>query len=141
MKIIQYILLFLGLIPILIIQFGFKISIRAGYRVGFISFVILFFTFAFFPNLVQFIAEIVEVGRGSDLILYMTTFCFICFVLIVIIKFEKLNQEITTLTRNLAVHNSANSKYKKYRKSKTSLQVESLHYYQYTFLTLLLKVI
>ena len=113
MKIIQYILLILGLIPILIIQFGFKTSIRAGYKVGFILFVILFFAFAFFPNLVQFIAEIVEVGRGSDLILYMTAFCFICFVLIVIIKFEKLNQEITILTRSLAIHKLASKEYKK----------------------------
>jgi hypothetical protein len=113
MKIIQFILLILGFIPILIIQFGFKTSIRAGYRVGFILFVILFFIFAFFPNLVQSIAEIVEVGRGSDLILYMTTFCFICFVLIVIIKFEKLNKEITILTRSLAIHNLASKKSKK----------------------------
>jgi tRNA/tmRNA/rRNA uracil-C5-methylase (TrmA/RlmC/RlmD family) len=37
----------------------------------------------------------------------MTTFCFICFVLIVIIKFEKLNKEITILTRSLAIHNLA----------------------------------
>lgn len=104
MKIIQIILLILGSIPIFIIKFGFKTSIRASYRVGFMLFVFLFFVFAFFPNLVQFIAEKIEVGRGSDLILYMTTFSFICFVLIVIIKFERLNQEITILTRSFAVN-------------------------------------
>ena len=112
MKIIQFILLISGFIPLLIIYFGFKTRIRAGYRVGFILFVILFFIFAFFPNFVQSIAEIVEVGRGSDLILYMTTFGFICFVLIVVIKFEKLNQEITILTRSLAIHNLASKKSK-----------------------------
>ena len=103
MSIFQIILLVLGIIPILISRLGFRTSMRVGYRLGFILFVTIFFLFSLFPSLAQFFAEKVQVGRGADLIFYLTSFGFICFVLIVIIKLEKIRQDITILTRRLAI--------------------------------------
>jgi hypothetical protein len=110
MKVFQVVLVILGIIPIVILRFGFKTSIRAGYRIGFILFIGIFFILSFFPELSQFVAEIVQVGRGADLILYLTAFSFICFVIIVIIKFEKMNQDITVLTRSIAILKSRKNK-------------------------------
>lgn len=110
MKIFQVVLIILGIIPIIILRIGLKTSIRAGYRIGFIVFISSFFILSFFPELSQLAAETVQIGRGADLILYLTAFSFICFVIIVIIKFEKMSQEITILTRSIAILKSKEKK-------------------------------
>jgi len=109
MKIIQYVLVVLCLIPIGIMKYGGKASGRASYRAGFIIFVCLFLIAVLFPDLVMFLANILGVGRGTDLLVYMTTFALICFSLIMIVKFERLQRELTGLVRKLTLENSRNS--------------------------------
>ena len=106
MKIIQYILVILCLIPIGIMKYGGKASGRASYRAGFIIFVCLFLTAVLFPELVMYVANTLGVGRGTDLLVYMTTFALICFSLIMIVKFERLQRELTALVRKLTLENS-----------------------------------
>ena len=103
MKSIQYILIVLCLVPIILIRYGSKTSGRASYRVGFVIFICLFLISVAYPNLTTRVANAIGVGRGTDLIVYMTTFALICFSLILIIKFERLQREITQLVRRIAL--------------------------------------
>lgn len=109
MKIIQYILILFCLVPIGIMKYGGKASGRASYRAGFIIFVCLFLTAVLFPELVMYIANSLGVGRGTDLLVYMSTFALICFSLIMIVKFERLQREMTALVRKLALNKADKS--------------------------------
>lgn len=103
MKPIQYILIVSCLIPALLLRYGGKTSGRASYRVGFILFICLFLIAVALPNLTTRAANAIGVGRGTDLVVYMTTFALICFSLVLIIKFERLQREITQLVRRIAL--------------------------------------
>jgi hypothetical protein len=109
MKIIQYILIFLSLIPFLLFKYGGKTLRRASYRIGFIIFIILFLIAVVFPNLTTNVANVIGVGRGTDLVVYLTSFALICFSIVLVIKFEQLQREITQLVRELALDKEQNS--------------------------------
>lgn len=61
-----------------------------------------------FPETWQNIADLVGVGRGADLLLYLLAVSFITFVGLVIRKFRKLEHRIAILVQNLAIQKSKN---------------------------------
>jgi hypothetical protein len=112
MKTIQYFLIISCLIPFLILKQGSRAIGRASYRVGFILFVASFVTAVLTPNLVMVIANRLGVGRGTDLLVYLTTFALICLSLIMIVKFERTQRDITLLVRIIALQSVKKSETK-----------------------------
>ncbi len=62
-----------------------------------------------FPETWQNIADLVGVGRGADLLLYLLAVSFISFIGLVIRKFRKLEHRIAILVQNLAVQDARNA--------------------------------
>jgi hypothetical protein len=109
MKIIHYILIFFSLISFLLFKCGGKTLRSASYRIGFIIFIVLFLIAVVFPKLTTNVANVIGVGRGTDLVVYLTSFALICFSIVLVIKFEQLQREITQLVRELALDKEQNS--------------------------------
>jgi small membrane protein len=113
MKNIQYLLFILCLIPVLIVRQGSKASGKATYRIGFLIFVAGFLVAVAYPNAVTQIANRLDVGRGTDLLIYLTIFALICFTLVVILKFARIEKELTELVRANAINNAKKPKPRK----------------------------
>ena len=105
MKAIQYLLFILCIVPIVIIRLGSKASGKATYRIGFLIFVGSFLLAVAYPNSVIRLANSLGVGRGTDLVVYFTAFALICFSLIMIQKFARIERELTELVRRNAIDN------------------------------------
>ena len=56
-----------------------------------------------FPGLTQSVAELVGVGRGADLVTYLSIVGLIFFLVHYYTKFVELQEQITTLTRELSI--------------------------------------
>ena len=106
MKNIQYFLFILCVIPIIILRLGNKASGKATYRIGFLIFVGGYLLAVAHPNLVMRLANSLGVGRGTDLVVYLTAFAIICFSLIMILKFSRIESELTTIVRKYAIDNA-----------------------------------
>lgn len=57
-----------------------------------------------FPSITQTVAELVGVGRGTDLVLYLSVTGVVFVLVHYYTKFVVLQEQITTLTRELAIH-------------------------------------
>ena len=110
MKNIQYLLFLLCLAPVVILRFGNKASGKATYRIGFLVFVIGYLLAVANPNSVMRIANSLDVGRGTDLVVYLSAFALICLSLIMISKFSRVEKELTTLVRTHAIENAQKPK-------------------------------
>ena len=103
MKLIQYILILIAPLPFLFLRNEFTTSIKVFYRVGFFLLMVMFVFFVFFPGLTISLANFLGVGRGTDLLVYFTTFSVICLSVILISKFEKLKTDIDCVVREIAL--------------------------------------
>ncbi|MDP7040151.1 MAG: DUF2304 domain-containing protein [Myxococcota bacterium] len=56
-----------------------------------------------FPGSLNTIAQYVGIGRGADLILYITTLYLFCVSINFYLRFKRQEQQITLLVRNLAL--------------------------------------
>ena len=110
MKNIQYLLFILCLVPITILRLGGKPSGKATYRLGFLLFVGGFILAVAYPDYVMRLANYLDVGRGTDLVVYLNAFALICLSLIMIVKFSKSEKELTSLVRRHAIDNAQKPK-------------------------------
>ena len=57
---------------------------------------------AFFPGLISRVAEIVGIGRGVDIIIYMSIGVLFYLIFRIYVKIEEIEQEITFVVRQIA---------------------------------------
>jgi small membrane protein len=65
------------------------------------------------PDIITFISTFVGIGRGVDVLIYVSITLLFYIIFRILIKIEKLQQEITTLTRAIAIKNVQDKKDKK----------------------------
>jgi small membrane protein len=68
---------------------------------------------AIIPDTITFISTYVGIGRGIDVAVYVSVTLLFYIVFKILVKIEKLQQEITSLTRAIAIKNVHNKKDKK----------------------------
>lgn len=66
---------------------------------------ILAVIFAFAPQGVSYVAELIGIQRGTDFIIYLSIILLFYMFFRVYVRFESLEQDITKLTRELALKN------------------------------------
>lgn len=76
---------------------------RALTRIGFITFLSSGTIAIFFPNIFGSLADVLGVGRGADLLLYMTTFSLIALVFLGVGKIKLLEAQITKIVREVSL--------------------------------------
>jgi hypothetical protein len=92
--------------------YAYRVIVR-GAMVGLI---LLFFSgiaifFVFFPNQTIMIANLLGVGRGTDLLLYICFMIGIILMLLIHVKFQQQSILITHLARAMALNEYATSKH------------------------------
>jgi hypothetical protein len=60
------------------------------------------------PNSTAYFAKLVGIGRGADLVVYISLAGIFFIIFRLMIKIESLNKDITKLTRKIALNESAN---------------------------------
>lgn len=100
----QYILLIPVIILILSsIQKYHKKNIQTITLIGTLFFWFLIATIIVFPNITQIAANFVGIGRGVDLVVYLTLIAIIMVLVQVISRNIELEQKITQLARHMAL--------------------------------------
>ena len=94
----------------LMLIYSFKL-IQNGILVGILLFVISIFciVIVLFPSLSGLIANFLGVGRGADLLLYMSFVIGLILFIALQIKIRKLETAITKLARHIAINQSSKS--------------------------------
>lgn len=72
-------------------------------RAGMIFFVLLFAFSIFFPQVWTWVANLLGIGRGADLLLYLLVLVFIGFVVTTFRKFRSSEHSLTLLARKIAI--------------------------------------
>ena len=90
----------------LIIRRQNKLAGKAFSRLGLLFLLSCTFVALFAPYAFDSIARIMGIGRGADLLMYVTVFSFIAFVVLVIIKIQNIESQITKIAREIALTNS-----------------------------------
>ena len=62
------------------------------------------------PNILNYIAAIVGVGRGVDVAIYVAILLLFYLIYRLILQIEKLDKKVTTLVRKISLHNSTKPK-------------------------------
>jgi hypothetical protein len=83
----------------------------ASKKIGLIALAILMIIAVIFPNTTNDVAHVVGVGRGADLLLYLTVVAFILYVLHSYLEMKDQSITIVKLARKIAII-EANNKYK-----------------------------
>ena len=65
---------------------------------------------ALLPNSAAYVAELVGIGRGADLVVYVALVLVFFIIFRLMIKIEMLNKDITKLTRKISLQENAASK-------------------------------
>jgi hypothetical protein len=102
-KPIQAILVFGFVLLGYIYQLRRKSLGRALTRISLVVFILSGSVAAFFPDIFNAIGDLVGVGRGADLLLYMTTFSLISLAFLSVSKIKILESQITKLTREISL--------------------------------------
>ena len=76
---------------------------RAGKRLLLVGFAGLVIFTILFPETTTIVAGWLGIGRGTDLVLYMTSFAVMFLAALVYLKFKRLEDRIATLTTELAL--------------------------------------
>lgn len=76
---------------------------RALTRIGLMIFIFSGAIAIFFPNIFGSLADVLGIGRGADLLLYMTTFSLISFVFLIVGKVKLLEAQITKIVREVSL--------------------------------------
>jgi|SRR6185312_13125443 len=74
-------------------------------RILMLAFVAAAASSVFFPQIWTWAANLVGVGRGTDLLLYLLVFIFTGFVATTYRRFRQIDKELTELSRQLALSN------------------------------------
>ena len=105
--IIQIILI--AIIVIMLIRLIFKMKsreINAGYFTIWLFIWLLAIALIGFPAIASYLADRVGVGRGVDLIIYVSIIVIFYLQFKLLMRIEKMEKDITKLTRHLAINNS-----------------------------------
>ncbi|WP_116049066.1 DUF2304 domain-containing protein [Amycolatopsis palatopharyngis] len=80
-----------------------NVRMQAGKRIAFFLFIALNIDAVLFPQHLTWIAHSLGIGRGADLVLYLLVVAFIFGMLNTYLRFRGTNQQVTELTRTLAI--------------------------------------
>lgn len=72
-------------------------------RIGLLLFIIAAASSVFFPQAWTWVANLVGIGRGADLLLYITVLAFLGFVASTYRKFRRMEGDMTELARKVAL--------------------------------------
>ena len=76
---------------------------RAWKRLALLGFAALVIFAILAPNTTTTIANWIGIGRGADLVFYLTSFALMLFAALVYLKFRRMDDRISALTRELAL--------------------------------------
>ena len=97
------IILILGLLALTLLCFTVLKS-RLATRLFILAQLCVGVVLVIFPDIANWIADLVGVGRGADLMLYLLLLAVYAGALLVLAKFRRLERQITELTRQIALH-------------------------------------
>jgi hypothetical protein len=80
-----------------------NVRMQAAKRIAFFLFIALSVYAVLFPQHLTWVAHLLGVGRGADLVLYLLVVAFIFGMLNTYLRFRGTNQQVTELTRTLAI--------------------------------------
>src|SRR3954451_14458322 len=104
MKSIQVILIGLSILAAITGSIAFRSKV--AYRLLALVFFVLAVGFVLFPDVTSEIARFVGVGRGTDLLLYLTIFAGVHSCLLLYVRTRRLERKLTALVRELALRNA-----------------------------------
>lgn len=97
------IILILGLIALTLLCFTVLKS-RLATRIFILAQLCVGVVLVIFPDITNWIADLVGVGRGTDLMLYLLILAVYAGALLALAKFRRLEHQITELTRKIALY-------------------------------------
>ena len=106
MKPIQLLLLLTPISALFFIRSRRSYLTRVFTRIGFIIVSLGFAFMIFYPSLVIDAANLLGVGRGTDLIVYLLAMCFFLLCVLIFIKVKDLENKIVMLVRELSITTS-----------------------------------
>src|SRR3954469_3069725 len=104
MKSIQVILIALSILAAITGSIAFRSKL--AYRLLAVAFFFLTVGFVLFPDWTSEIARFVGVGRGTDLLLYLTIFAGVHSCLLLYVRTRRVERKLTELVRGLAIKNA-----------------------------------
>ena len=104
MKSIQIILIALSVLAAIMGSIAFRSKL--AYRLLAVFFFFVAVLFVMFPNSTSDIARLLGVGRGTDLLLYLTIFAGVHSCLLLYMRSRRLEHKLTELVRALAIKNA-----------------------------------
>src|SRR3954468_14083304 len=104
MKSIQVILIALSILAAITGSIAFRSKL--AYRLLAVAFFFLTVGFVLFPDVTSEIARFVGVGRGTDLLLYLTIFAGVHSCLLLYVRTRRVERKLTDLARELAIRNA-----------------------------------
>jgi small membrane protein len=103
MKSIQIVLIALSILAAITGSIAFRSKL--AYRLLAIFFFFVAVGFVMFPNSTSEIAQLLGVGRGTDLLLYLTIFAGVHSCLLLYMRTRRMERKLTELVRGLAIAN------------------------------------
>ncbi len=76
---------------------------RAWKRLFLIGFGVLLVVTILAPRTTSYVADFIGIGRGADLVFYLTSFALMLLAALVYLKFRRMDERIEELTRQLAL--------------------------------------
>jgi hypothetical protein len=113
MKSIQIVLIALSILAAITGSIAFRSKL--AYRLLAIFFFFVAVGFVMFPNSTSEIAQIVGVGRGTDLLLYLTIFAGVHSCLLLYMRTRRMERKFTDLVRGLAIKDAQSLSDTQYR--------------------------
>ncbi len=110
MKPIQLVLLLAPTLAIFFIKSRKLYLTRVFTRLGFMAISLGFIFIIFSPNSVIQIANLLGVGRGTDLIVYLMAMCFFLLCVIIFIKVKEIENKIVKIVREISLLNVENDR-------------------------------
>jgi hypothetical protein len=104
MKSIQIILIALSILAAIMGSIAFRSKL--AYRLLAAFFFFLAVGFVMFPNSTSEIAQFLGVGRGTDLLLYLTIFAGVHSCLLLYMRTRRIERKLTEVVRGLAIKNA-----------------------------------
>jgi small membrane protein len=103
------------IVAVVVIAFAAFFLLRGGgarhqaiRRVIMLIFIIAASSSVFFPGAWTWVANLVGIGRGADLLLYLVVLIFVGFVATTYRRFRQLDSDVTRLARELALARALN---------------------------------
>lgn len=108
MRLIQVVLITsVGIIMITTLQRRTSQRSQALKKIGLVAVSILAVAAIAAPSLVQDLAELLGIGRGTDLIIYVTAVALLYIATDVYLRFQETDQKISELARRMAIDEAA----------------------------------